>query len=88
MNTTIRVLGFGMLLTLAGSAVAALPSHIGDKPVTSLAPLVEATSPAVVNITRVGATLGSTSPRTVSNGSSVTAVRRPTPMASNPARSH
>jgi len=61
MNKTIRVLWFGVLLTLAGSAVAALPSHIGDKPVTSLAPLVEATSPAVVNI-RVRQTVSTRSP--------------------------
>ena len=61
MNTSTRVLWFGMLLTLAGSAVAALPLHIGDKPVTSLAPLVEATSPAVVNI-RVRQTVSTGSP--------------------------
>ncbi len=61
MNTKIRVLWFGLLMTLAGSAIAALPSQLGDRPVTSLAPLVEATSPAVVNI-RVRQTISTRSP--------------------------
>ncbi len=61
MITKIRVLWFGLLITLAGSAVAALPSQVGNAPVTSLAPLVEATSPAVVNI-RVRQTVSTRSP--------------------------
>jgi Do/DeqQ family serine protease len=48
----------GLLLVLTGIAQAALPSEIDGRPVTSLAPLVEATSPAVVNI-RVSQTLDS-----------------------------
>ena len=41
----------GVLLTfLSLSAHAALPTAVGGKPVTSLAPLVEAASPAVVSI--------------------------------------
>jgi len=61
MNTKIRVLWFGLMMTFAGSAYAALPLQVGDKPVTSLAPLVEATSPAVVNI-RVRQTVSTRSP--------------------------
>ena len=50
MNT--RVLWTSLLLAVlyCGAAQAALPSEIGGKPVTSLAPLVEAASPAVVSI--------------------------------------
>ena len=61
MNTKIRVLWFGLMMTLAGSAYAALPLQVGGRPVTSLAPLVEATSPAVVNI-RVRQTVSTRSP--------------------------
>ncbi len=61
MKMKIRALGFGLWLTLAGSAMAALPTHIGDQPITSLAPLVETTSPAVVNI-RVRQTVSTRSP--------------------------
>ncbi len=61
MITKIRVLWFGLLIALAGSTVAALPSQVGNAPVTSLAPLVEATSPAVVNI-RVRQTVSTRSP--------------------------
>ncbi len=52
MMTKTRLLWTGMLLALLsyGVAQAALPSVVGGKPVTSLAPLVEAASPAVVNI--------------------------------------
>ena len=39
-----------ILAFVATGAQAALPATIGDRPVTSLAPLVEAASPAVVNI--------------------------------------
>jgi serine protease Do/serine protease DegQ len=47
-----RVLWTSLLLAFlsVGTAQAALPSEIGGKPVTSLAPLVEAASPAVVSI--------------------------------------
>jgi serine protease Do/serine protease DegQ len=38
------------LALVSTTAQAALPATIGDRPVTSLAPLVEAASPAVVNI--------------------------------------
>jgi len=51
MITKTRLLWTSLLLALAAmSAQAALPASIGGKPVTSLAPLVEAASPAVVNI--------------------------------------
>ena len=61
MKMKIRVLLFGLWMALAGSTMAALPTHIGDQPITSLAPLVEATSPAVVNI-RVRQTVSTRSP--------------------------
>lgn len=51
MITKTRLLWTSLLLALAAmSAQAALPVSVGGKPVTSLAPLVEAASPAVVNI--------------------------------------
>ena len=51
MITKTRLLWTSLLLALtAMSAQAALPMSVGGKPVTSLAPLVEAASPAVVNI--------------------------------------
>ena len=52
MMTKTRLLWTGLLLALlsVGAAHAALPSSVGGKPVTSLAPLVEAATPAVVNI--------------------------------------
>ena len=61
MNKTNRILWIGLLMTFAGAAVAALPLQVGGKPVTSLAPLVESTSPAVVNI-RVRQTVSTRSP--------------------------
>lgn len=61
MKRKICVLGFGLFLVIAGSAAAALPTHIDDRPVTSLAPIVEAVSPAVVNI-RVRQTVSTRSP--------------------------
>ena len=61
MTRTNRLLSIGLLMTFAGSALAALPLQVGDQPVTSLAPLVEATSPAVVNI-RVRQTVSTRSP--------------------------
>jgi serine protease Do/serine protease DegQ len=39
-----------LMLVMASTGYAALPDQVGGQPVTSLAPLVEATSPAVVNI--------------------------------------
>ncbi len=63
MKTKIRIFSVGLLLALAGPAVAALPTHIDNQPVTSLAPLVEAASPAVVNI-RVRQTVSTRSPFT------------------------
>jgi Do/DeqQ family serine protease len=45
-----RILFSGLLLLVASASSAALPAQVGGQPVTSLAPLVEATSPAVVNI--------------------------------------
>jgi serine protease Do/serine protease DegQ len=50
-----------LLLLLATSSQAALPEEIDGQPLPSLAPLVEATSPAVVNI-RVRQTLTQRSP--------------------------
>lgn len=51
MITKTRLLWTSLLLTLFSlGAFAALPASVGGKPVTSLAPLVEAASPAVVNI--------------------------------------
>ena len=52
MMTKTRVLWTGLLIAIlsVGAAQAALPSEIGGKPVTSLAPLVEAAAPAVVSI--------------------------------------
>lgn len=51
MITKTRLLWTSLLLTLVSlGAQAALPASIGGKPVTSLAPLVESASPAVVNI--------------------------------------
>ena len=63
MKTKIRIFSVGLLLALVGPAVAALPTHIDNQPVTSLAPLVEAASPAVVNI-RVRQTVSTRSPFT------------------------
>jgi serine protease Do/serine protease DegQ len=45
-----RVVFASVLLAFAGAAGAALPAEIDDRPVMSLAPLVEKTAPAVVNI--------------------------------------
>lgn len=52
MMTKTPVLWTSLLLAFLsfGAAQAALPSEIGGKPVTSLAPLVEAAAPAVVSI--------------------------------------
>ena len=56
-----RVFWASLLLVLTGNASAALPAQVGDTPLPSLAPLVEQTSPAVVNI-RVRATVTTRSP--------------------------
>jgi serine protease Do/serine protease DegQ len=61
MKTSVRIAGVSLLLAFAGSAWAALPTHVGDRPVTSLAPIVESASPAVVNI-RVRQTVSTRSP--------------------------
>jgi Do/DeqQ family serine protease len=52
MITNTRLLWTGLLLALSsmGAASAALPTSVGGQAVTSLAPLVESASPAVVNI--------------------------------------
>lgn len=49
---TARIIGSGALFVALAiaSAAAALPESVGGRPVVSLAPLVEAASPAVVNI--------------------------------------
>jgi len=63
MMTKTRVFPFGLLLAIFSlvTAEAALPVSVGDRPVTSLAPLVETVSPAVVNI-RVSQTVTRRSP--------------------------
>ena len=51
MTTKTRFIWTSLVLAfISMGAQAALPASIGSKPVTSLAPLVEAASPAVVNI--------------------------------------
>jgi len=52
MMTRARLFWSGLVLAACAMASvhAALPVSVGDRPVTSLAPLVEAASPAVVNI--------------------------------------
>jgi serine protease Do/serine protease DegQ len=61
MKSKTRFLFLGLLLGLAGYAVAALPSQVSGQPVMSLAPIVESASPAVVNI-RVRQTISTRSP--------------------------
>ncbi len=63
MMTTTRTLWSSLVLAALAlaSAEAALPDNVGGRPVTSLAPLVEAASPAVVNI-RVSQTVNRSSP--------------------------
>ena len=63
MKTTTRVFCLALSIVLAGNAVAALPDQVSGQPVTSLAPIVEAASPAVVNI-RVRQTVSTRSPFT------------------------
>jgi serine protease Do/serine protease DegQ len=50
MTTTIRIFSSALLLALFATAGGALPDNIGGRPVVSLAPLVDAAAPAVVNI--------------------------------------
>ncbi|MGB5346323.1 MAG: DegQ family serine endoprotease [Woeseia sp.] len=50
MNKTFRLLCGVLAVSLAATAFSALPDRVGDQPLPSLAPLVEQTSPAVVNI--------------------------------------
>lgn len=58
MNKTICSFWCVLLLVTATTAHGALPDRVGDQPLPSLAPLVERTSPAVVNI-RVSQTVQS-----------------------------
>lgn len=46
----IRIFWSGLLLLAVSASFAALPAQVGNQSVPSLAPLVEATAPAVVNI--------------------------------------
>ncbi len=50
MITKTRVFLSSLLLVIGSASSAALPTEVGGQPVTSLAPLVETTSAAVVNI--------------------------------------
>jgi serine protease Do/serine protease DegQ len=50
MTSKLRLFFTSLLLVLAATSFAALPAGIDGTPVTSLAPLVEKASPAVVNI--------------------------------------
>ncbi len=61
--TTMRALWISLLVTVLAlaSAVGALPDNVGGRPVISLAPLVDAASPAVVNI-RVSQTVSRSNP--------------------------
>jgi len=63
MMKTTRMIWSGLLLAALALATAnaALPDSVGGRPVVSLAPLVEAASPAVVNI-RVSQTVNRNSP--------------------------
>ncbi|HNP37071.1 MAG TPA: Do family serine endopeptidase [Woeseiaceae bacterium] len=61
MIKTIQRFSLALFVLYTTGAGAALPTAIGGQPVTSLAPLVEATSPAVVNI-RVRQTLSNNQP--------------------------
>ena len=61
MITRTRALFAALLLLVTTSSIAALPAEVNGQPLPSLAPLVEATSPAVVNI-RVRHTVTTRSP--------------------------
>ena len=58
---TTRTIWSVLLLAMFASAGAAIPDSVGGRPVVSLAPLVEAASPAVVNI-RVSQTVSRSHP--------------------------
>ncbi len=61
MVKTTRLMLASIVLAFSGAATAALPAAIDGQPVPSLAPLVEKTAPAVVNI-RVSQTVSRQSP--------------------------
>jgi serine protease DegQ len=61
MITKTRVFLSSLLLVIGSASSAALPTEVGGQPVSSLAPLVETTSAAVVNI-RVSQTVKTRSP--------------------------
>jgi serine protease Do/serine protease DegQ len=61
MNLTARFFPLLLLALFSTAAQGALPTVVDDRPVTSLAPLVEAAAPAVVNI-RVSQTVTRRSP--------------------------
>jgi serine protease Do/serine protease DegQ len=61
MMTTTRTLWSVLLLAAFATTSAAIPDNVGGRPVVSLAPLVDAASPAVVNI-RVSQTVSRSNP--------------------------
>ena len=61
MKTKLRLLCSGLILLIATTASAALPDSVDGEAMPSLAPLVEQTTPAVVNI-RVSQTVNQRSP--------------------------
>ena len=61
MNMKLRLLCPGLILLIATTASAALPDSVDGEPMPSLTPLVERTTPAVVNI-RVSQTVNQRSP--------------------------
>ena len=61
MMTKSRIVWSSILLILVSQVWAALPDHVGDQTVPTLAPLVETVSPAVVNI-RVSQTVNTRTP--------------------------
>ena len=61
MMTTTRIIWSVLLLAAFATTSAAIPDNVGGRPVVSLAPLVDAASPAVVNI-RVSQTVSRSNP--------------------------
>lgn len=61
MMTTTRTIWSVLLLVAFATTFAAIPDDVGGRPVVSLAPLVDAASPAVVNI-RVSQTVSRSNP--------------------------
>lgn len=61
MMTTTRTIWSVLLLAAFATTSAAIPDNVGGRPVVSLAPLVDAASPAVVNI-RVSQTVSRSNP--------------------------